>query len=219
LTLTPAQRLAIFEALPSNVSGDEILVAEDDGGGWHHPDDTLSWVLWSVLDEGEPYSYEVGALLESKWNYDTHEFDDERGRLNKGVINLYICSIDKKKVQTYASVLSGLIERTRLSLSLDVEGITTGPDKSKTKPLGSYNDFRLKRRVYRTLIEIPVLYKFSEFDITPPIRRIGIQPYIGELQMGDELIARAPMLLTADIHLASDIHNSLGASLVLVLAE
>jgi hypothetical protein len=216
LTLTPAQRLAFFEAIPTILDTDEVLVFEDDGGGWHHAITIDHWIAWSVVDEGTPYSFNVGDLLETAWNPVTLQYDDEVGKLNTGNISLYVCSIDKKKAQAYASELAQLIGFTRLGLSLDFEGLTTGPQDITVRPLKSYNDMRLKRRVYRTLIEIPIIYKFSRMDIVPPIKRIGVEGviYPGHAEMG-EIIMHANIPLSADIELAYTLQSGLSASIYL----
>lgn len=216
MSLTITQRLAILHALPTTLNDESVLVFEDDGGGWHHDPAIESWVSFTILP-GPRWLYNVQSLLSSVWNSATSKIDDERGQINQGTINLYICSTNKRTVQAYEAELAGLIERTRIGLSLDVEGVTTGPENAKPRPLGSYNDYRLKRRVYRTLVEVPILYKFTTTEGVELIKRISITQEMGwPLESVDALMLRDPAhFLSADMWLAELVESTLDASIVL----
>lgn len=214
MRLTEAQRNAFFEALPTTLGNEDILVFEDDGGGWHHDKAIESWVAWSLLSDGARYLFNIRSTLSETWNSDTSRIDDEWGQLEKGMVALYVCSTNKNKVQAYSSQLAGLIDRTRLGLSLDYEGITTGPEEARTRPLGSYSDLRLKKRVYRVLTEVPILYKFSVIESPPLIKRVELEPWMGyPLEEMEHLIIRAPLPLKADIALSASSSQSLIASI------
>lgn len=215
MSLSLEQRLAILAALPTTVNDESVLVFEDDGGGWHNDPTIESWISFSILP-GPRYLYNIRSQLSETWNADDTQIEDERGQINQGTLNIYVCSTNKRTVQTYERELFEDIERGRLGLSLDYEGVTTGPETALARPLGSYNDFRLKRRVYRTLLEVPVLYKFSEIETGYPIKAIELEPWMGSpLAEMEHLTLRAPMLLKADILLATDMSLSLTASMVL----
>ena len=219
MSLTIEQRLAILAALPTELNGEEVLVFEDDGGGWHNDPAIDSWVSFTI-NPGSRYLYNIRSQLSEKWNGELSTIDDERGQINKGTINLYICSTNKRTVQTYEVLLAAEIERERLGLSLDYEGVTTGPESISAKPLGSYSDYRLRKRVYRTLIEIPILYKFSVVEQGPLIKTIEVEPWMGApLAEMDHYIIRAPLLLRADMALAETVPTTLTASICLELAE
>ena len=219
MSLTIEQRLAILAALPTELNGEGVLVFEDDGGGWHNDPTIESWVSFTI-NPGPRYLYNIRSQLSEKWNGALSTIDDERGQINKGTINLYICSTDKRTVQTYEVLLAAQIERERLGLSLDYEGVTTGPESISAKPLGSYSDYRLRKRVYRTLIEIPILYKFSVVEQGPLIKTIEVEPWMGApLAEMDHYIIRAPLLLRADMALAAAVPTALTASICLELAE
>ena len=219
MSLTIAQRLAILAALPTELNGEEVLVFEDDGGGGHNDPAIDSWVSFTI-NPGSRYLYNIRSQLSEKWNGELSTIDDERGQINKGTINLYICSTNKRTVQTYEVLLAAEIERERLGLSLDYEGVTTGPESISAKPLGSYSDYRLRKRVYRTLIEIPILYKFSVVEQGPLIKTIEVEPWMGApLAEMDHYIIRAPLLLRADMALAETVPTTLTASICLELAE
>ena len=222
MRLTVEQRNAILNALPTSYgsvgSEEEILVFEDDGGGWHHDPTVETWASWSLIADGTRYLYNIRSCLSETWNSDTLKIDDERGQLERGTVNIYVCSTDKSKVQAYSSELAALIDRTRLGLSLDdYQGLTTGPEEAKTRQLSSYNDLRLKKRVYRTVLEVPILYKFTVIESPPLIKKIEVEPWMGWplAEMGT-LTLRAPMLLTANMALAEDVQNSLASDTVLL---
>jgi hypothetical protein len=213
VSLTIIQRLAILAALPVTLDDETVLVFEDDGGGWHNDPSVESWVSFTALP-GPRYLYNIRSQLSDTWDSETNQFNDERGEIHQGTINLYVCSTTKRTVQTYESELAGLIERERLGLSLDYEGVTTGPECPTIRPLGSYGDNRLKKRVYRTLIEIPILYKFSVVETGEPIKAIALEPWMGwPLAEMDTLYLRAPLLLTADGLLADTVQTTLSASM------
>lgn len=215
MSLSIEQRLAVLAALPTTVNDETVLVFEDDGGGWHNDPTIESWISFSILP-GPRYLYNIRSQLSETWNADDTQIDDERGQINQGTLNIYICSTNKRTVQTYERELFEDIERERLGLSLDYEGVTTGPETALARTLGSYNDFRLKRRVYRTLLEVPILYKFSEIETGYPIKTIELEPWMGwPLAEMEHLTLRAPMLLKADMLLATDTPLSLTASMVL----
>ena len=215
MSLSVEQRLAILAALPTTVNDESVLVFEDDGGGWHNDPTIESWISFSILP-GPRYLYNIRSQLSETWNADDTQIEDERGQINQGTLNIYVCSTNKRTVQTYERELFEDIERERLGLSLDYEGVTTGPETVLARPLGSYNDFRLKRRVYRTLLEVPILYKFSEIETGYPIKAIELEPWMGSpLAEMEHLTLRAPMLLKADMLLATDTPLSLTASMVL----
>ncbi|MFA6371293.1 MAG: hypothetical protein WCW68_01575 [Methanothrix sp.] len=215
MSLSIEQRLAVLAALPITVNDEEVLVFEDDGGGWHNDPTIESWISFSIMP-GPRYLYNIRSQLSETWNAEDTQIDDERGQINQGTLNIYLCSTNKRTVQTYERELFEDIERERLGLSLDCEGVTTGPETALARPLGSYNDFRLKRRVYRTLLEVPILYKFSEIETGYPIKAIEIEPWMGcpPAEM-EHLTLRAPMLLKADMLLATDTPLSLAASMFL----
>jgi hypothetical protein len=216
VSLSIAQRLAVLAALPTTINDETVLVFEDDGGGWHNDPTIESWVSFSIIP-GPRYLYNIRSQLKETWNSETSKIDDERGQINQGTLNIYICSTNKWTVQTYENELAGLIERTRLNLSLDYEGVTTGPETVTPKPLGSYNDYRLKRRVYRTLMEVPILYKFSVVETGEIIKAIELEPWMGwPIAEMDHLTLRAPLLLAADMMLAEDVQNDLDASVRLL---
>lgn len=215
MSLTIEQRLAVLSALPVTLDGETVLVFEDDGGGWHHNPSVESWISFSI-SPGPRYLYNIRSQISETWNGDELRIDDERGELHQGTINLYICSTNKRTVQSYEYLLSDLIERQRLGLSLDFEGITTGPEVAVPKSLGSYNDLRLKKRVYRTLIEIPVLYKYAIIEYGDPIRVIEVEPWIGlPLAEMEHYYLRAPLLLRADIVMCESVQSTLEASICL----
>ena len=219
MSLTIEQRLAILAALPTELNGEEVLVFEDDGGGWHNDPAIESWVSFTV-NPGPRYLYNVRSQLSETWNAELSTIDDERGQINKGTINLYICSTDKRTVQTYEVLLAVQIERERLGLSLDYEGVTTGPEPASPKALGSYSDYRLRKKVYRTLIEIPILYKFSVIEHGDLIKAIELEPWMGApLVEMDHYTIRAPLLIRADMALAAAVPTALTASICLELAE
>ena len=219
MSLTIEQRLAILAALPTELNGEGVLVFEDDGGGWHNDPTIESWVSFTI-NPGPRYLYNIRSQLSEKWNGELSTIDDERGQINKGTINLYICSTNKRTVQTYEVLLAAEIERERLGLSLDYEGVTTGPESISAKPLGSYSDYRLRKRVYRTLIEIPILYKFSVVERGPLIKTIEVEPWMGvPLAEMDHYTIRAPLLIRADMALAETVPTTLTASICLELAE
>lgn len=219
MSLTIEQRLAILAALPTELNGEGVLVFEDDGGGWHNDPTIESWVSFTI-NPGPRYLYNIRSQLSEKWNGELSTIDDERGQINKGTINLYICSTNKLTVQTYEVLLATQIERTRLGLSLDYEGVTTGPEPISAKPLGSYSDYRLRMRVYKTLIEIPILYKFSVVEQGPLIKTIEVEPWMGvPLAEMDHYTIRAPLLIRADMALAEAVPTTLTASICLELAE
>jgi len=219
MSLTIAQRLAIWAALPTELDDEDVLVFEDDGGGWHHDPTIESWVSFTV-DPGPRYLYTIRSQLQETWNANTQKLDDERGELHQGTINLYVCSTNKRTVQLYENLLVKEIEPGRLGLSLDYEGVTTGPDPPSPKPLGSYSDYRLRKRVYRTLIEIPILYKFSEIETGEIIKAIEVEPWMGwPVAEMETLYLRAPLLLTVDMLLAEDAQSTLTASICLELVE
>ena len=219
MSLTIEQRLAILAALPTELNGESVLVFEDDGGGWHNDPAIESWVSFTV-NPGPRYLYNIRSQLSEKWNGELSTIDDERGQINKGTINLYICSTNKRTVQTYEVLLAAEIERERLGLSLDCEGVTTGPESISPKALGSYSDYRLRKRVYRTLIEIPILYKFSVVEQGPLIKTIEVEPWMGApLVEMDHYTIRAPLLIRADMALAAAVPTALAASICLELAE
>lgn len=216
MSLTIEQRLAVLAALPTTINDEAVLVFEDDGGGWHHEPTIESWVSFSIIP-GPRYLYNVRSQLKETWNSETSKIDDERGQVNQGTLNIYICSTNKWTVQTYESELAGLIERTRLGLSLDYEGVTTGPEKADAKPLASYNDYRLKKRVYRTLLEVPILYKFSVVETGEIIKAIELEPWMGwPIAEMDHLTLRAPLLLPADMILAEETQTDFEASVRLL---
>ena len=214
MSLSIEQRLAIWAAIPTTINDDAVLVFEDDAGGWHHDPDTESWISFSILP-GPKYLYEIRSKLGEYWNADHSRILNERGQINQGTLNIYVCSTNKRTVQTYERALVTRIERQRLGLSLDVEGVTTGPETTVARPLGSYSDMRLKRRVYRTLLEVPILYKFVEIEVGYPIKTIELEPWINTAEM-EHLKLRAPLLLRADMLLADTHQLSLTATMLLV---
>jgi len=214
VSLSIEQRLAILAAIPTTINDESVLVFEDDGGGWHHAPTIESWISFAILP-GPRYLYNIRSKLSENWNDDHSRILDERGQLNQGTLNIYVCSVNKRTVQTYERFLAEKIERERLNLSLDFEGVTTGPEPAHARPLGSYNDFRLKKKVYRTLIEAPILYKFVEIEVGYPIKVIELEPWIDTAAM-EHLKLRAPLVLRADMLLAGTSTLSLAASIVLV---
>lgn len=219
MSLSPTQRLAVLAALPTTINSTPILVFEDDGGGWHHDPATTSWISFSVIP-GPRYLYNIRTQIRETWNSGTSKIDDERGQINHGTLNIYVCSTNKATVQAYEFELARQIERERLGLSLDYEGVTTGPEKASARPLGSYLDQRLKKRVYRTLLEVPILYKFTEVETGEPIKAIELEPWMGwPLAEMEHLTLRAPLLLKADMRLADMPQSSFEASIILELTE
>jgi hypothetical protein len=220
MKLTEDQRNAFNDSLPTSIDDDDFLVFEDDGGGWHHDPSISTWVSWSVISDGISYLYNVRSCLSETWNSDLSCIDDERGKIERGNIAIYCCSTDKNKSQNHSSYIAEQIDRTRLGLSLDYEGITTGPNESTSRPLPSYVDNRLKKRVYRNLIETPILYKSVVIERPPLIKKIELHPWMGypNAEM-DHYFVTAPLLLKADMLLA-DVHSfSLEASIVLEESE
>jgi hypothetical protein len=217
VSLTIAQRLFVWAALPTELDDEEVLVFEDDGGGWHNDPAVETWVSFTV-NPGPRYLYNIRSQLNEYWDATILKFTQERGQLHQGTISLYVCSTDKRTVQLYENLLVKEIEPGRLGLSLDVEGVTTGPEPPSPKPLGSYSDYRLRKRVYRTLIEIPILYKFSELETGEIIKTIEVEPWIGVPQAEmDHYFLHAPLLLAADMLLAESTQSALEASIVLEL--
>jgi hypothetical protein len=201
LSLTIDQRLAVLAALESS-SCSSFLVFEDDGGGWHHETTVESWVSFSIVP-GARYLYNIRSMLHEWWNAETSLIDDERGELRRGTLNIYVCSTNKRSVQSCEYSIADLIERTRMGLSLDYEGVTTGPENVSSRPLGSYIDNRLRKRVYRTHLEVPVLYKFTVIEEAYPIKKIELEPWMGyPVAEMDHLFIRSPLLLSADMRLA-----------------
>lgn len=219
MSLSVDQRLAILAALPTTLNDEEVLVFEDDAGGWHHDSLIESWISFVIIP-GSRYLYNIRSQLSETWNAETTKIDDERGQINHGTLNLYICSTDKRTVQRYENELAGLIERQRLGLSLDYEGVTTGPETAIAKPLGSYQDYRLKKRVYKTLLEVPILYKFAAIEPCELLKVIELEPSMGRpLAEMEHILLRAPIPLKADILLAATLPQLLTASIMLELTE
>lgn len=215
MSLTIDQRLAVLNALPVVLDDVAVLVFEDDGGGWHHDPATESWISFSI-SPGPRYIYNIRSKLSESWNGSESRIEDERGEIHQGTVNLYICSTVKRTVQSYEYILSDLIERQRLGLSLDYEGVTTGPDVAVAKSLGSYNDLRLKKRVYRTLVEIPILYKYAVVEYGDPIRMIEVEPWVGlPIAEMEHYYLRAPIFLSADIALCDSVQTTILASICL----
>jgi hypothetical protein len=199
MSLSIAQRLAILDALPTELNGEAVLVFEDDGGGWHNDPTIETWVSFTALP-GQRYLYNIRSQLSEIWNASISKLEEERGELHQGTVNLYVCSTNKATVQLYENLLAVQIDRTRLGLSLDVEGVTTGPDPASPKPLGSYSDYRLKKKVYRTLVEIPILYKYTVTETGEVIKAIELEPWMGRpSEEMEHYMLRAPLLLSADI--------------------
>jgi hypothetical protein len=211
-----AQRLAVLAALNASEC-DSFLIFEDDGGGWHHEPTVENWISFSIIP-GNRYLYNIRSKLHESWDASTSLFNDERGELRRGTLNLYICSTTKRSVQSCEYVLADLIERTRLGLSLDYEGVTTGPENSSPRQLGSYIDNRLRKRVYRTLLEVPILYKFSVIETGYPIKKIELEPWEGyPLAEMEHLFIRSPLLISADMRLAESILTDIEATIKLEL--
>lgn len=218
MSLTIDQRLAVLAALEAG-GCDSFLIFEDDGGGWHHETTVESWISFSIIP-GNRYLYNIRSKLHEYWDASTSLFNDERGELRRGTLNLYICSTTKRSVQSCEYVLADLIERTRLGLSLDYEGVTTGPENSSPRQLGSYIDNRLRKRVYRTLLEVPILYKFSVIETGYPIKKIELEPWEGyPLAEMEHLFIRSPLLISADELLAESSPTNIIASMLLEIVE
>lgn len=216
MSLTIDQRLAVLAALNASEC-DSFLIFEDDGGGWHHEPTVENWISFSIIP-GNRYLYNIRSKLHEYWDASTSLFNDERGELRRGTLNLYICSTTKRSVQSCEYVLADLIERTRLGLSLDYEGVTTGPENSSPRYLGSYVDNRLRKRVYRTLLEVPILYKFSVVETGYPIKKIELEPWEGyPLAEMEHLFIRSPLLVSADMRLAESILTDIEATIKLEL--
>ncbi len=214
MSLTIDQRLSVLAALES-CGCESFLIFEDDGGGWHHEPTVENWISFSIIP-GNRYLYNIRSKLHEYWDANTSLFNDERGELRRGTLNIYICSTTKRNVQSCEYALADLIERTRLGMSLDVEGVTTGPENSSPRPLGSYVDNRLRKRVYRTLIEVPIIYKFSVVEVGYPIKKIELETWEGyPLAEMEHLFIRAPLLVSADALLAESSSNNITASMIL----
>ena len=214
MSLTIDQRLSVLAALESS-GCESFLIFEDDGGGWHHEPTVENWISFSIIP-GNRYLYNIRSKLHEYWDASTSLFNDERGELRRGTLNIYICSTTKRAVQSCEYVLANLIERTRLGMSLDVEGVTTGPENSSPRPLGSYVDNRLRKRVYRTLIEVPIIYKFSVVEVGYPIKKIELEPWEGyPLAEMEHLFIRAPLLVSAYMRLVGCVPTTIEAAITL----
>lgn len=221
MSLSPAQRKAVFDSIPCIILGEGVPVVQSDADAPHLSLNYRNWLVVTYLTEGSPLFYRGKGQLRKTWNADSSRWDIWDGEIQAAVLRIDVRSANKTDCFNISSALAWEINQNLLSLSLNRDMVEIGPRQIITvREVPTYYDEPLRHNIYRRLIEIELAYEVSFLRSGEPILTITNTMQIPSSKANaviasDYYVMKAPKTLPAYMALSAPHTFSVEASMKL----